>query len=61
MANTYVVVSGLIFGVVSVTHIARALAAVPVQLGSYAVPVWVSWVAAVVAGSLCAWAFRSRS
>jgi hypothetical protein len=61
MTNSYAVVSGLVFGVVSVAHIARAFAALPVQLGTYAVPVWVSWAAAVVAGGLCVWAFRSRS
>jgi hypothetical protein len=61
MANNYIVVSGLIFGFVAVAHVVRAFGAVPVQIGSFGVPVWASWVAAVVAGALCTWAFRSKS
>lgn len=61
MANNYIVVSGVIFGVVAGAHVVRALVSIPVQLGTVAVPVWVSWVGAVIAGALCVWAFRSRS
>lgn len=57
----YVVVSGVIFGAVALVQAGRALTQLPVQVGGFAVPVWGSWVAAVVAGSLCAWAFRSRN
>jgi hypothetical protein len=61
MSNSYVVVSGVIFGVVSVAHLVRALGNVPVQIGAAAIPVWASWVGVVVAAGLCVWAFRSRS
>jgi len=60
MANMYVSVSGVIFGVVAVAHVYRAITGSPIMLGSSAVPIWVSWVAALVAGALCVWAFRSR-
>ncbi len=60
MTNKYVVVSGVIFGLVAVAHVVRALGQVPVQLGSSAIPIWASWVAAVVAGALCVWAFRAK-
>ena len=60
MANRYVVVSGVVFGAMGVAQIVRALAQWPAQIGSFGIPVWVSWIAAVVAGSLCIWAFRSR-
>ena len=59
MASKYVVVSGVLFGVIAVGQAVRALNQWPVNVGSFDVPVWVSWVAMVVAGSLCMWAFRS--
>ena len=59
MTNKYVVVSGAIFGAVAAAHVVRALYEWPVRIASLDIPVWVSWVAVVVAGGLCAWAFRS--
>jgi hypothetical protein len=60
MSSKYIVVSGAIFALVAVAQFLRAFNQVPVQLGGVEVPVWVSWVAVVVAGSLSAWAFASR-
>ncbi len=59
MSNKYVVVSGVLFGVIALLQAVRALNQWPVHVGGFDVPVWVSWVAMVVAGSLCVWAFRS--
>jgi len=59
MPSKYVVVSGVLFGVIAVVQAVRALNQWAVQIEGFDVPVWVSWVAVVVAGSLCAWAFRS--
>jgi hypothetical protein len=56
----YVLVSGCVFGFVAVAQAGRALLQLPAHVGSFEIPVWASWVAAVVAGSLCVWAFRSR-
>jgi hypothetical protein len=60
MSNKYVVVSGAIFGVVAVLQAVRALNQWPVHVGTLEIPVIASWIATVVAASLCAWAFRSR-
>lgn len=60
MSNTYVSVSGLVFGLVAAAQAARALAQLPVRVGSFDIPVWASWIAAIVAGGLCIWAFRNR-
>jgi hypothetical protein len=60
MPSKYVVVSGVLFGVIAVLQAVRALYQWPVHIGSVDIPVWVSWVALVVTGSLCVWAFRSR-
>ena len=59
MRSKYVVVSGVLFGVIAVVQAVRALNQWPVHVGDFDVPVWASWVAMVVAGSLCVWAFRS--
>ena len=59
MPSKYVVVSGVLFGVIAVVQAVRALNQWPVQVAGFDVPVWVSWVAMAVAGSLCVWAFRS--
>jgi len=61
MSKNYVVVSGLIFGLVALAQVARAIAQVPVQIGSFEVPVFASWIAAAVAAGLCLWAFKSHS
>lgn len=60
MSKNYALVSGIVFGVVAIAQASRALMQLPIQAGNVEVPVWASWVAAAVAGSLCVWAFRSR-
>ena len=60
MSRRYTVVSGLIFGIIAVLQLARALMQVPVHVGAFEVPVLASWIAALVAGGLCLWAFQSR-
>jgi len=60
MSKKYNVVSGAVFGVVAVAQAVRAIRQWPVHIGTFEVPVWFSWIAVVVAGSLCVWAFRSR-
>jgi len=60
MSGKYVLVSGCIFGFVAVAQVLRAISQLPVHVGSFEIPVWTSWVAAVVAGGLSAWAFRSQ-
>jgi hypothetical protein len=60
MNNRYALVSGVFFGVIALAQLIRAVNQVPVQIGSVAIPVWASWLAVLVTGSLCAWAFNSR-
>jgi hypothetical protein len=54
----YLVVSGLVFGVVAVVHLARIVAEWPFVVGPFAMPVWVSWGGLFAAGTLSVWAFR---
>lgn len=60
MNSRYFAVSGTLFGVIALAQLYRAVTHLPVQIGSVEIPVWASWVAALVAGGLCAWAFASR-
>jgi len=60
MSSKYVVVSGALFGVVAVIQAVRALNQWPLHVGTLEIPVWASWIAMVIAGGLCVWAFRSR-
>jgi hypothetical protein len=60
MKNSYTLVSGTIFGIVAVVQAVRAINQWPIQVGPISVPVWFSWLAVVVAGGLCAWAFSLR-
>jgi hypothetical protein len=50
----------VIFGLMALAQLFRAVNQVPAQVGSVDIPVWVSWVAVVLAGSMCTWAFASR-
>jgi hypothetical protein len=51
---TYSRLAGAIFAIVAILQLLRALAGWPVTIGRTAIPVWVSWVAFVIAGML-AW------
>ena len=59
MSNNYVVVSGVLFGMMAVVQAVRARNQWPLHVGGIDVPVWVSWVAVAITGSLCVWAFRA--
>ncbi len=57
-ARTYVVISAVIFGLVAVIHLLRAVDGWNFEVGSVSVPVGASWVAFVITAALCAWAIR---
>jgi hypothetical protein len=59
MQGKYALVSGVVFGVVALVQALRLFNRWPVQVGPFAVPVWFSWLALLLAGGLCIWAFRS--
>lgn len=59
MQSKYAIVSGTVFTVVAVVQAVRVINQWPVQIGAFAVPIWFSWIAFLVAGGLCVWAFRS--
>ena len=54
--NVYPLVSGIVFGIVAVLQVIRAVNGWPVHIASFDAPVWLSWIAAVITGSLSFWA-----
>lgn len=56
--NNYVSLVSYVFLIVGVAHVLRAFSGWEVQFGSYMVPVWASYVAAVVAFCLSYQGFR---
>ena len=51
--KNYSLLAGLIFGVVALLQFARAISGWPMTInGTISVPVWASWIACIVAGSL---------
>lgn len=59
--KTYCTVSGVLFSLVALAHLARVIYGIPAQVGDYSVPMAISWVAFIVPGALAAWAFRLAS
>lgn len=56
--RTYVQITGIIFGVVTLGHVLRLVMGWPIQLAGWVIPMWLSWLGILFAGTLCAWAFR---
>jgi hypothetical protein len=55
----YHLVSGTFFTIIAVAQLTRAALGWPIQIARVSVPVWVSVLAFLIAGSLAIWAFRS--
>ncbi|HKD48360.1 MAG TPA: hypothetical protein VKB67_11810 [Rhizomicrobium sp.] len=50
--KTFLTMAGGIFVIVSLAHLLRALMGWPVTIAGWNVPMWLSWVAFVIAGGL---------
>ena len=50
--KTFNKTTGVIFAVVTIVHLLRALNGWDVNIGDFALPMWTSWVTVVVAGTL---------
>ena len=55
--RSYLIVSGVLFGAVALLHLLRLLYGWPAQVGTLAMPLWVSAIGLIVAALLCLWAF----
>ena len=54
--RSYAIVTGLIFTLAALAHVVRLVLDWPIQIGDVTVPMWVSWIAVIVAASLAIWA-----
>jgi len=52
-------VSGVLFALIAVAQLTRALQGLPAQVGAFAIPVWWSFLAFGVTAALAIWAFRT--
>ena len=59
-SRTFSRVAAVFFLLVAVAHAWRAIQALPAQVGTTAIPVWTSWLAVAVTGSLAVLGFRAR-
>jgi hypothetical protein len=53
-------VSGVVFALIALAQLIRAILRLPVQVGGLMIPAWFSFVAAGITGGLAIWAFQSR-
>ena len=58
--NSALSLAGIIFGIVSLVHLVRIYFAIDITISSYIIPMWVSWVAFVVALILSFLMFSAR-
>lgn len=56
--TTFLHTAGVVFAIVSVLHVLRLLQGWEAVIGGWNVPMWLSWLAAAVAGYLSYAAFR---
>jgi hypothetical protein len=56
--KTFCMLAGIIFTLVALFHLVRIFMEWPVLIGDWFVPMWVSWVALIVAGGLALFGFR---
>ena len=50
--------TGVIFAVIAVLHLLRVIYSWDAQIGTFAIPIWLSWIALVVSGFLSYTAFN---
>ena len=51
-AKAFSLMAGVIFAAVALFHLARIFLEGSVSIGDWSIPMWVSWIALVVAGGL---------
>ena len=56
--SQYFLVSGVVFTIVGIAHLARVVYDIPVLIGGYALPTWVSGVGVIIPVILAITAFR---
>ncbi len=55
--KTYVTISAMVFAVISIAHLTRAIAQWTIVIDHWTIPIAVSWIGAAAAAGLSFWAF----
>jgi hypothetical protein len=50
--KTFALVAGVIFALVALLHVLRLFMGWPMVIGSWSVPMWLSWAGLIIAGGL---------
>jgi hypothetical protein len=50
--KTFVLLAGIIFAIVAVCHLLRIFMGWPIVIDTWTVPMWLSWIALVIASGL---------
>ena len=58
--KTFTLTTGVVFSIIAVLHILRVLFGWEAVIGSWTVPLWISWVAIAASGYLAYTAFKLR-
>lgn len=56
--RSYLLVTCVLFALVAVAHLLRAVAGVEVEVDGQPLPTWPSWLLVVVGALFCGWALR---
>jgi Fe2+ transport system protein B len=57
-SKTFILTAAIIFGIVAVLHLLRAINGLPLIIGIWEAPIWLSWLAFVVAGLMSYFGFK---
>jgi len=59
MSNkAFFLIAGTVFGIVAIAHLLRIFMTLPVTIGGWTVPMWVSWAGVLVAGAMSYFGLR---
>ena len=50
--KTFVLLAGVVFAIVALAHLLRIFMGWPIVIDTWTVPMWLSWIALVIAGGL---------
>jgi hypothetical protein len=59
--RSFSLTAAIIFAIIALLQLARAVFGWPVTIDAYAVPLWLSWVAFIVAGGLSYFGWKAYS
>jgi hypothetical protein len=51
-------ITGTIFGIVAIMHLARILSGISVTIGTFSLPLCINWIGLIATVFLCVWLWR---